>query len=667
MAPLVSPASSASGEPQSVDTAGAESMPPGGTDACKDQVGSTVGSDQESRNAVEAVVSVDSSPSGTLVDEANHAPGEGLENRPGPTVETVDLGLSSTDSATESDGGLGPRTSTDPYAPGGPWAYAETKCGRVFKIQSAWVHPDSGATLITKERVEQAVRRKGNLRTAWIDHDRDAYSEEDVAANPRAVLGQLKPAHVHVVEERRNSTSVAAVARAYGLPPEQVEVAKGRGAFLDCCEYLTHEHTQQQASGKHLYDDGAVHANFDFRGALDRHRVQRAGHGEAQENSRLSAVDRLAMMVQNDGLTLMEAEALDPLAYNRGETRLVRARSTYLAKQPQPPYRMNIYLFGEGGTGKDALARAMARQMVPGDWVPGAKEPFFVLGGDNVGWEGYDGEPVVIIEEARAGSLIKSFGRKELFAFLNPFPGRQKLNIKNSSVLPVNIITIMTGPDDYETFLDGLAGEYTDRSGTRFTAENKSQSYRRFPMIIPVRDDEFDLMVNKGFVDNTSEYREYYRYQGVRQNIRQVLRRVKGIEDPGRRVEVQLAIEAKQVQPILAQHERIVSSVSTEHEDPDTLVEEFSGLGEFVSEEERAASRADALARARAQADGVTADFLAAGMASRAWVSERTGLPPVIYTDSNPDMSLWHAATETYNGQPPLPLSRISPEFKSPD
>ncbi|MCT2989785.1 hypothetical protein EFN19_10860 [Propionibacterium freudenreichii] len=579
----------------------------------------------------------------------------------------MDLGLSSTDSATESDGGLGPRTSTDPYAPGGPWAYAETKRGRIFKIQSAWVHPDSGATLITKERVEQAVRRKGNLRTAWIDHDRDTYSKEDVAENPRAVLGQLKPAHVHVVEERRNSTSVAAVARAYGLRPEQVEVAKGRGAFLDCCEYLTHEHAQQQASGKHLYDDGAIHANFDLRGALDHHRAQRTGLARSSEAIKLSAVDRLAMMIQNEGLTLMEAEALDPLAYNRGEPRLVRARSTYLAKQPQPPFRMNIYLFGEGGTGKDALARAMARQLVPGDWIPGVKEPFFILGGENVTWEGYDGQLAVIIEEGRPASLVKSFGRKELLTFLNPFPARQKLNIKNSSVLPVNTFTIITGPDDYETFLDGLAGEYIDRSGTRFTAENKNQTYRRIPMIIPVRDDEFDLMVNKGFVDNTSEYREYYYYKGIRQNIRQVLRRVKGIEDPDRRVDVQLAIEAKQVQPILAQHERIVSSVSTEYEDPDTLVEEFSGLGEFVSEEERAASRADALARARAQADGVTAGFLAAGLINRTWVAEREGLPPVIYSDGNPDMSLWDASTGTYNGQPPLPLSRISPEFKSTD
>lgn len=661
MAPITPPASNASEGPHAAATNPAASTPTGVTAGREDHGHLALpGSDENTHNAVEAVVPEGCWPFGALVDEANRAPEEGLENRPGPTVETVDL----TPASMESDGELAPRSSADPYAPGGPWAYAETRRGRIFKIQSAWVHPDTGATLITRERVEQAAGRKGNLRAAWIDHDRDAYTEDDVARNHRAVLGQLKPAHVHVVEERRNSTSIGAVARAYGLPPEQVEVAKGRGAFLDCCEYLTHEHAEQQASGKHVYEDEAVHANFDFREALDRHLAQRAGPARSREATKLSAVDRLAMMVQNDGLTLMEAEALDPLAYNRGEPRLVRARSTYLAKQPQPPFRMNIYLFGEGGTGKDALARAMARQLVPGDWVPGVKEPFFILGGENVTWEGYDGQLAVIIEDARPASMVRSFGRKELLTFLNPFPARQKLNIKNSSVLPVNTFTIMTGPDDYETFLDGLAGEYTDRSGTRFTAENKNQTYRRIPMIIPVRDDEFDLMVNKGFVDNTTEYREYYCYQGVRQNIRQVLRRVKGIEDPDRRVEVQLAIEAKQVQPILAQHERIASSVSTEHENPDTLVEEFSGLGEFVSDEERVASRAEAVARARAQADGVTAHFLAAGLTSRAWVADDAGLPPVIYSDGNPDLSLWDPNTGTYNGQSPLPLSSISPEFK---
>lgn len=601
---------------------------------------------------------------------ANRAPGEGLESRPFPTVATVgsapEPAVDTVDLPIDSSRDTAPVDPRERYLPGGDWHYAETIKGRIFRVVSNLVHPDTGASLISLDRVKAVVSRSSVYRYAWVVHDKDRYTKVETETNPRAIPGKLKPRHVEIVIEYRNQTSVGTVARSFTLPPNQIEVKKGRGAFLDCCEYLTHEREDQHALGKYRYPDAEIQANFSFREMVDAHaasRTKQSGDGAVK----MTAVDRLAMAIQNDGLTLSDAEQLDPLSFNRGELRLKRARSTYLAKQPQPPMRINIYLYGEGGTGKDALARALARQLIPGDWIPGVKEPFFVLGGDNVAWEGYDGELIVIIEEARAGSLIKAFGRKELFAFLNPFPARQKLNIKNASVLPVNVITIMTGPDDFETFLDGLAGEYTDKSGTQFTAENKNQSYRRIPMILPVRDDEFDIMVNKGFVDNTNEYREYYTYNGVRQNMRQVLTRVKGIQDPTLRSMTQLAIEAKQVAPIIEQHQRIVSSASSEREDPDALVAEFSSLGEFVSDEERAASRADALTRARAQADGVTADFLAAGVTSRAWVSERTGLPPVIYTDNNPDMSLWDAATETYNGQPPLPLSTISPEFKSTD
>lgn len=624
--------------------------------------------DESSPMTVETVVPARSSTPEPLLTRANRTPDEGLECPATTTVETVepspvrtvpivDSPAHRSAESTESE------STTDPYAPGGPWAYAEKKHGRAFKITTQWTHPDTGEVLITPAHAEQTLSRKGNLRTAWINHNRDTVIAADVSRNSGLTLGQLKRPHLHAVEERRNQTSVGQVARAWGLSPSFVEVLKGHGAFLDACEYLTHEHDAQQAEGKYLYNDSDVKANFNFREQLDGHIAKRTRTDDA-DNRKMSAVDRLAMMVQNDGLTLTEAEAYDALAYNRGEPRLVRARATYLSKLPQPSYRMNIYLYGEGGTGKDALARAMARQMVPGDWIPGVREPFFVLGGDNVAWEGYDGEPVVIIEEARAGGLIKSFGRKELFAFLNPFPAKQKLNIKNSSVLPVNTITIMTGPDNFETFLDGLAGEYTDKSGTQFKAENKNQSYRRFPMIIPVRDDEFDLMVNKGFVDNTSEYREYYSYRGIRQNMRQVLRRVKGIEDPHRRAETQLEIEAKQVGPILDQHDIIKAAISTEQEDPDTLLTEFADLGEIVTDEERAARQQERLRRARTQADGVTASSIAAGRPKLAHVSERGALPPVIYVGGRPDMSLWDVSTGTYNGQQPLNYTDISAEFR---
>lgn len=51
--------------------------------------------------------------------------------------------------------------------------------------------------------------------------------------------------------------------------PNYIEFPKGRDAFGDCCEYLTHENERQQEKGKYLYSDEEVKANFDFRALVN--------------------------------------------------------------------------------------------------------------------------------------------------------------------------------------------------------------------------------------------------------------------------------------------------------------------------------------------------------------------------------------------------------------
>lgn len=218
----------------------------------------------------------------------------------------------------------------------------------------------------------------------------------------------------------------------------------------------------------------------------------------------------------------------------------------------------------------------MPGDWVPGDWVPGEKEPFFLVGADNVEFEG--------VRRGAGGDLrgcdrcepdLAAQGAAQRVPLPEPLP-RQDEDERQERL--------------DETFLDGLAGKYVDRNGKQHEAENDRQSYRRFPIIVPVRSDEFDVLVNKGFVNgNDDEFKEYIAYEEVRQNMRQVLRRVKGVEPVDRHVEAHLAIEAKQVTPIKEQYEVVVSSVSTENEDPEALIAEFTDLGEPISAEERAA------------------------------------------------------------------------------
>ena len=567
------------------------------------------------------------------------------------------------------------------YEGDGPWRYAENVVGRVFTIMSDLVHPDTGAVLATAEGVDQAAARRGNTRSAWIIHDKDEWDAGDVADNPRAVLGGVKPTHFHAVEEHKHQTTLGVVARAYGVPPNFVEVKKGRGVFEDCAEYLTHENPNQRERGKHLYSDDEVTAyGFNFRETVDA-RVAERKAGGGKKNKRTD-VDKLALQVLEDGMTIDEARKADPLAFSRGRDRIRKMRGEYLAAQEPPATRINFYIHGPGGVGKDLLARALARTLAAEE-VEAGRPAYFTAGGDNVAFQHYDGEPVVIWEDARPGKMMKAVGgRGDLFAVLNPFPEKVAVNVKNSSTQLINRVNIITGALDSEEFLNALAGEYVDRYGTAHKAEDSSQAWRRFPIIIPVREDEFDLLINKGFLYNSREFKEYECYRGLRQRMQAGLTRLDAITDESIRAKGKRELEQRTTRPVVEQYERLTGGRADADQDDEAklaeVLAEFEDVGTAVSAtdaevraQERKARLADAEARARcqAQADGFTACRIQmdGDQAVRYMALPDPNTPSGwgVNEGGELDMSLWDFETETYNGQPARRWEEISDEFLS--
>jgi hypothetical protein len=244
----------------------------------------------------------------------------------------------------------------------GDWSYADRAQGRVFMITSDLVHPDDGRELLSVERVEQVIKRKGNLRTGWIIHDRDPYVDEDLVRNPRAILGQIKPTHIHAVEERRNVTTVAQVARAYRIPPNFIKVGKGHGAFLDFAEYLTHESEKEQAKGKFLYPDGDVHANFDFRLEVNEHvAARKAGIGGS--GSKFQREVNQALLDVLEGRKEPEDVRVElPLVYAKYHQKLKDLHHDYLARDENRPQvgsvftKATVAILGPSRSGKGLLA-----------------------------------------------------------------------------------------------------------------------------------------------------------------------------------------------------------------------------------------------------------------------------------------------------------------------
>lgn len=382
--------------------------------------------------------------------------------------------------------------------------------------------------------------------------------------------GEIKNGHWHIVIECESAIPLSSVAKWFNVPENMIDIPKGAGAFLDCVQYLTHERSEQQALGKRLYPDERVTANFDFRKELDFREERKIKFGK-----NLNKKQEYRYRVLYEGLTIRQLIDEDPLAYQEDFEMLDKLRKKYISERaPIPNTRVNFYVCGEGGVGKGLISRALARALFPN--IKEDEDIFFEVGAKGAPFEGYDGQPVIIWNDRRAAALLHELhGRGNVFNVFDTHPTRQRQNVKYSSIVLVNDINIVNGVEDYEEFLNGLAGEYTDKYGDFHEAEDKSQSYRRFPFIIPLHEEDFDLLMNKGFFDGTREYLQYEKYEKIRASFPRIAAMCNGHPAAQRKA------EAKALEPVAHRYYQCLSRVK-QHENQKTdeeILNELSYIG----------------------------------------------------------------------------------------
>ena len=392
--------------------------------------------------------------------------------------------------------------------------------GRVFNIMQYVNHPETGEPLLDEETIKKALEHKTIKQWAYILHDKDVYSEADEEADPDHKQGDVKPPHWHIVMNCNNAMEVQVIAKWFGIGDNFVDIPKGSGAgkFLDCVEYLTHESAKQQELGKHRYADEEIHASagFDWRAKLDKRNDNKIKYGKD-----LSDEEQILYDVMYNGMTLHEVEKKDPFCYMNNIDKLLKYRLDYIRRMKPPKSRINYYIYGKGGIGKDLMSRSLARALFPN--IEEDEDIFFVVGAGNVTFEGYDGQPVIIWSDRRSLQLVKTLGGKEnFFNVFDTHPTKQRQNVKNSSISLCNVVNIINGQEDYIEFLDNIV-RIKNEDGDWVIGEDKGQSYRRFPFIIPLHDEYFDLMVNKGYFSGDRElFSEYEEYNHIRGNMARI-------------------------------------------------------------------------------------------------------------------------------------------------
>lgn len=443
---------------------------------------------------------------------------------------------------------------------------------RIFNIMQYQNHPNTGEMLLSEDAIKSAVEHKGIDKWAYVLHNQDIHTQQECdryikdhnGEQPEWKVGDKKPPHWHVVIQFKNQSDTSTVAKWLGITENYVQVPKGNGPgkFLDCVAYLTHENKKQQSQGKHLYSDEEIHSNFDFRSELNQRADDKVKYG-----GDLSPKDKLRYDVLYRGKTLRQCISEAPKLYMDDMQYLKKARLDYISRQPAPPNRINYYVTGEGGDGKGLMCRSIARSLFPNDYDD---EIFFEVGSDNCLFEGYDGQPVIIWNDFRAHELIESLGSiGNVYTVFDTHPTRQKQNIKYGSINLCNTVNLINSVQPWSEFLDELNFNKEDRK--------HKQAYRRFPLISVLHTSDYDLLINKGFIEGDSEsFGQYIEYKHIQGSLRMIAERCRANDELARE------LEAKTVKPVITAHNQLVTKMEEIPDDEDEIRAEFANYGTIM-------------------------------------------------------------------------------------
>lgn len=333
---------------------------------------------------------------------------------------------------------------------------------------------------------------------------------------PELKVGDLKPQHIHIIIKFSAPREVDQISNWFGLSSAFDEIKVGKTAWTNAVLYLIHANAPLKAQ----YQINEVVASWDYSTDVK----SLLAREEALAKRFLSPADLSDAItdVAENGLTIDDfCQKYSSYTYISNKKKIDDARTYYLRHIEMPSYRLNIYVEGAGGMGKDTLCRCLAQSFFP---ELDFDDCCYSVGAKNVALDKYDGQPVIIWSDQRAASLLNTFSRDVLFneIFANN-PAGSEQNKKYGSVRLINKINIINGIEKYSVFLDGLAGEYTDsRTGTEFKAEDKSQSYRRFPIILCVEETKTNMLINRGVAEGTRAYDQFIAYEGIRGSFKRL-------------------------------------------------------------------------------------------------------------------------------------------------
>ncbi len=409
--------------------------------------------------------------------------------------------------------------------------------------------------------------------------DETAVSEY-ISGNSWAKVGDVKGKHIHVVVKCQYAIKIDDISRFLGVPEYLVKKIKGKSAFLDSLEYLTHEHEKQQGLGKYRYDDSEIITSAsasDWRERLNSRKIDEEKYGTGKNKKQKYVID-----VSEYGMTLNQCyRELDGDEYIGMLCKLQKARQEYLTRKATlPNTRINVYVFGAGGTGKDVFCELLSQALYPDS--DDIRDVMFGIGDGNSTFDGYDGQPVLVWSDFRA-SHFQHLGKRITLTALEPHPKHQggNVDIKFGSTKLIHSYNIINGVENFRVFVQRLTDAFVTRDGFRSLSEvdNIEQFYRRIPVVVCLAPDKFTITVNSGVYFGNNDFRIYELYKEIRGSFA-YLQKVCGSDK-----ELMKTLSSKMISPVVEIIGEIHKKLDTPERKREDIILDFDklGFGEVVS------------------------------------------------------------------------------------
>lgn len=352
-------------------------------------------------------------------------------------------------------------------------------------IKARGFHIVTKQSYLSEDKIKNVLNRYKTITSwAYILHDKEI-DEVGCGEDSDDGLKKFKDAHWHIaIYCKDNRIPLSSVASWFGIGDNFID--KSEGSIIYIIKYMLHEDEESVRLNKHRYDDSELKTNINFRNELN--------HISKKKKREYFFTGVL------NGMHPDECREIDRYFYAENMDKLIRLYKDYLNHKPVPSTRYNIYIYGDSSSGKDCFAKALARAIYNNK----SKDEYIyhTIGSPKTMFENYLQQEVIIWNDMRAESLLSRFNNDIglIYNIFDVHPSAISVNVKYSSIKLTNRINIVHSVQPYDEFLDTLSGN-----------EDRRQSYRRFPIIIHLKEDTYDVFINKFFMDRTESFTEYYR------------------------------------------------------------------------------------------------------------------------------------------------------------